>query len=119
MNLNYLKDFGKTLYHEVNHDKVSNGAAALAYYLTLAIFPAIIFLLSLLPYLPIQGLEPLIMDSIDQALPSEAAATISGVANGILSERKGGLLSLGLLSTIWILTSGLSAVMQQLNITYN
>jgi hypothetical protein len=45
------------LWREIQDDNVSNGAAALAYFLMLAVFPAAIFLLSLLPYLPVPHLD--------------------------------------------------------------
>src|SRR5690606_22752744 len=61
---------------QVEEDNVWNGAAALAFYLVLAIFPALIFLLSVLPYLPIPNLDREIMDLLHRALPGEAAALL-------------------------------------------
>jgi membrane protein len=46
----------------VSEDNVWNGAAALGFYLTLAVFPAMIFVMALLPYLPIAHLDQAIMD---------------------------------------------------------
>src|SRR5687767_4574823 len=99
-------------------DNVSNGAAALAFYLTLAIFPALIFLLSLLPYLPIANLDRAIMDSLHRGLPDEAANVLEETVRRLVNERKGGLLSVGFIGTIWAASSGMYAIMQQLNITY-
>ena len=110
--------FAKDLKSEIEKDAVFNGAAALVFYLILAIFPALIFLLSLLPYLPIPNLEQAIMDFIGQALPGEASATLGGVVNDLISQPRGDLLSFGLLGTLWAASSGLAAIMQQLNITY-
>lgn len=113
------KKFGKDLKNEISDDNVFNGAAALAYYLMLSIFPAMIFLLTLIPYLPIPNLEQAIMDALNQAMPGEAAKMLSGTVQEVVRNQKGGLLSIGLLGTFWAASSGMYAVMQQLNITYD
>lgn len=111
--------FLKDLYNEVNDDNIFNGAAALAYYLMLAIFPAAIFLLTLLPYLPIPNLSDAVMDLLRQSLPGEAANLFTEVVQAVTTERRTGLLSFGILLTLWSASSGLYATMQQLNITYD
>ncbi len=103
---------------QLTNDNVFNGAAALAYYWTLAIFPALIFLLSLIPYLPVEDLDRAIMDLLHQALPGEAAQALTSNVERLVNQRQGGLLSLGLLGTLWAASSGMYAIMQQLNITY-
>ncbi len=113
------KQFAYDLNAEIVEDKVFNGAAALGYYLTLAIFPALIFLLSALPFVPIPRLDQAIMDLLRQALPPEAATLLEDTVRRIATERQGGLLSLGFLGMIWAASTGMYAVMQQLNITYN
>jgi membrane protein len=113
------KRLARDLNEQITEDNVFNGAAALAYYLTLAIFPALILLLSLLPFLPIRDLDQAIMDLLQQALPQEAAALLQNTVQSIVSERQGGLLSFGLLGTVWAASTGMYAVMQQLNITYD
>ncbi|RJR38369.1 MAG: YihY/virulence factor BrkB family protein [Desulfobacteraceae bacterium] len=109
----------RELWKEINDDNVFNGAAALAYYLMLAIFPMAIFLLSLLPYLPIPDLEKAIMDLMHQVLPQNAADLFQGIVEDVTSEKRGGVLTFGILFTIWSAASGMYAIMQQLNITYD
>jgi len=110
--------FAKDLKNEVERDAIFNGAAALVFYLILALFPALIFLLSLLPYMPIENLQQAITDFVSQTLPGEAASMITGYISNLASQPRTGLLSFGLLGTLWAASSGLAAVMQQLNITY-
>ena len=113
------KQFIKELARETGEDDISNGAAALAYYLTLAIFPAMIFLMAMIPYLPIQHVDQAIMDLLHQALPASAADMFSGVVTQITHEQRGGLLSFGFLGALWATSTGMYAIMQQLNITYD
>ncbi len=112
------KAFAKDLVDEIKKDNVFNGAAALAYFLMLSIFPMAIFILTLLPYLPIPHLNQAIFDLMSNAMPQQAAQLFTGVIENITSQRRGGLLSFGLLFTLWSASAGLYAIMQQLNITY-
>lgn len=109
---------GRDLWNEISEDNVFNGAATLGFYLTLAIFPAMIFLLNLLPYLPIENLQQQIVANINRMLPGESARMLIDTVNGIVDEKREGLLSIGVVLTIWAASSGIYAMMQQLNITY-
>ncbi|MBI3558204.1 MAG: YihY/virulence factor BrkB family protein, partial [Deltaproteobacteria bacterium] len=104
------------LQKNIQDHNVSNGAAALAYYLFLAIFPAMIFLLSLLPYLGIPNLQQAIMELLGQLLPAQAAQAFTGAVQEVVANKNGGLLSFGALGTLWAASSGMLAIMQQLNI---
>ncbi len=115
----FTKRFWLDLYAEINDDNVFNGAAALGFYLTLAIFPALIVMMAVIPYLPIEDVDQAIMDLLGQALPDESAAMVEGIVVEVTQEQRGGLLSFGLLATLWAASAGIYAIMQQLNITYD
>lgn len=114
-----LSGFLKELYREIQEDDVFNGSAALGYYLTLAIFPAMIFLMALVPYLPIANVDQAIMDLLRQAMPRSAADMFTDVVREVTTEQRGGLLSLGFVGALWASSTGMYAIMQQLNITYD
>ncbi len=115
----FTKQFLLELNRKISDDNVYNGAAALGFYLTLAIFPAMILLMSVIPYLPIDRVDEAIMNLLGQALPDEAYDMVAGVVAEVTSERRGGLLSFGLLGTLWAASTGMYAIMRQLNITYD
>lgn len=114
----HWKRLARHLWREVARDHVSNGAAALAFFMVLALFPAAIFGLGLLPYLPIPHLREAIMDLARQALPGSAADLLTTTVDSVLSKGGGGLLSFGFLFAIWSASSGLLAVMEQLNVVF-
>jgi len=111
--------FWKDLYNEINQDQVFNSAASLSFYFFLAIFPSMIFLLAVLPYLPIENLSGEIMGVISQALPLDAAKALETNIIEITTHKKQGLLSFGALFTLWSASSGIYAIMQELNTTYD
>ena len=110
--------FLKALYRETVEDDILNGAAVLGFYLMLAIFPAMIFVLALIPYLPIANVDQAIMDLLRQALPA-SADMFAGVVQDVTKEQRGDLLSFGLLAALWATSTGMYAIMQQLNIAYD
>lgn len=114
----FSKTFLLNLKQEIGRDNVSQGAAALAYYLTLALFPALILLMTIVPFLPIDGVDQAIMTWIGQALPQQAYAVVERVVQDVVNNRRGGLLSFGIVGSVWATSIGMYAIMRQLNITY-
>lgn len=113
------KRFLRDLYSKISSDNVFNGGAALGFFLTLAIFPAMVAVMAVLPYLPIDRVDMAIMDLLRQTLPSDAADMFEKVVKEVTSERRGGVLSLGIAAALWAASTGMYAIMQQLNITYD
>lgn len=107
------------LYKESSEDRIAEGAAVLAFYLTLAIFPTMILIMAVIPYLPVHEVDRAIMDLLGQAMPPEAAGMFTDVVSEVTSEQRGGLLSFGILGTLWATSTGMYAVMKQLNIAYD
>jgi membrane protein len=92
-------------------------AAAVAYNFTLAIFPTIIFLFSVIPYIPVQNLDLQILSLLSEVIPAgifeEAKATITE----IVSKPRGSVLSFGFIFALYASTSGMMALMRAFNMT--
>jgi len=112
-------DFATSLWHEIEDDKVLDGAAVLAFYFLLAIFPATIFLLSLLPYLAIPHLQQAILDLLHQILPAQSASIFEATMHYVASDGNGGLLTFGILFTLWSGSAGVYAIIEQLNVIWD
>ncbi len=110
--------FLRDLKQEITEHGTSTAAAALAYYLTLSIFPSLILLLSSVAYLPISHLDQAILDSLREFLPESVAAVLTSVIYDVVGHKRGSLLSFGALATLWAASSGTLAVMEQLNLSY-
>ncbi len=112
------RKFASDLAQGIKRDRVSSGAAALAYYFMLSIFPAAIALIAVIAFLPIPHLEEQVMGLLLKALPEESGRLFHGVVKSVTSNRQGGLLSLSLFFSFWSASSGIFAVMDLLNLTY-
>lgn len=110
--------FAKRLWRKFEDDDVLNGAATLTFFFLLAIFPAAIFVLSLLPSLSIPHLQQAIVDLLHQALPEQSANLFEETIRDVSSERTQ-LLTIGLIFTVWSASAGVYAIMEQLNRVYD
>lgn len=108
-------DFAKSLWREFQDDDILNGAAILAFFFLLAVFPAAIFVLSLLPSLSIPHLQQAILDLLHQILPEQSANLFDGTIRYARSGGKEGLVTFGLIFTLWSGSSGVYAITEQLN----
>lgn len=97
--------------------EVSGLAAQISFYLLLSLFPFFIFTFSLLAYLPISSEE--VLRLISQYIPQEALPIIDHNLRSVLDVQRGGLLSFGIIATIWSASNGSHAVMHALNRAYD
>ncbi|WP_234396843.1 YihY/virulence factor BrkB family protein [Bacillus massiliglaciei] len=114
---NKLISLGKELKKEVNEDRATGLAAEQAYYYLLSLFPLMILLLSILPYLQIEPSEAL--KFMNQLLPSETTSVLEENIVKILSNQNGGLLTVGILGTIWSASNGMNAFIHAQNIAFD
>lgn len=109
--------FLQRLMFRFSKDNTSGMAAQLAYYFLLAIFPMLIFLLTLVPLFQID--QETIVGLIREYAPSDIAGTLEGIIGDILGAANGGLLSFGLIITLWSASNGMTALMNAFNVAYD
>lgn len=94
-------------------------AAQLAFYFFLAVFPALLFLVSLLAYLPVEPAFDSTVSRLRTVLPQEALAIIEQQIDLVLAGGRGGLLTLAVAGAIWSSSSALMAIIYSLNRAYD
>ena len=105
-------------FHDMNNNHSLPIAAGLSYYFLLSLFPALILAGAILAYLPIPNLFDRVLDLIARMAPPESMALIRRIVASVLRARHGGLISLGLLATLWSASGGFTAIMDGLNNSY-
>ncbi|KAB2336098.1 YihY/virulence factor BrkB family protein [Cytobacillus depressus] len=100
----------------VMEDDLFGLAAQLAYFFLLSLFPLLLFLVSLLPYLPITTED--ILAVIRDFAPKESMRLIEANISS-LSQKNGGVLSFGIIATIWSASNGINAIVLAFNKAYN
>jgi membrane protein len=113
------KDLFKRTMVEVWADDCFNLAAQLAYYFFLALFPALLFLVAIISFIPISGLLDTITSTLARVAPGEVIAIVQDQVLKIAHAKDGGLLTLGMMGTIWSVSSGVNAIITTLNAAYD
>lgn len=106
--------FLKKITDVITDNDLSERAASVAYNLILAIFPTIIFLFTLIPYIPGVN-ENAIMDFFARVLPGGSFETVGPTLKDIISQPRGGVLSVGFILALYSATSGMGALMNAFN----
>ncbi|CAN5466829.1 YihY/virulence factor BrkB family protein [soil metagenome] len=116
-----LLAFSKKVWFEVGNDNLFMLASSLAYAWLFAIFPFLIFLLSLLPYLPEnlkEKAEWQVQHALSDNLPKKADVILDNIKS-FMNQPKSSLLSVGLVITIWAASGGMSMTMAALDTAYD
>jgi len=116
-----LYRFLKILFHNVDEDEIMDRANSVSYNFILAIFPTIIFLFTLIPYVtrwfPDVNNES-IMLFLGEMMPPSMWDVISSTVFDIISNQRGGLLTFGFLFALYLATNGMMALMRAFNACY-
>jgi membrane protein len=102
-------------FQEIGKDELINKASSLAYSFMLAIFPAILFLFTLIPYVPIDNFQDQLMSLIALVLPVEAYDAVKLTLLDIVSNQNSKLLSFGFAFALIFSTNGVHNLMEAFN----
>ena len=112
-----LYDLIKTYFFGIIEGTFSSRAGSIAFSFFMALFPFILFLLNLIPYLPIEPYH--FVEFIEDVLPKDTASFFMPVILDIIDNPRGGLLSLVFLLTIFLMTNGVNAIFSSFEYSYH
>jgi membrane protein len=94
-------------------------AAELAYYFFLALFPALLFLVALASFFPVDNMMDQAIGSLGRFAPPDVLNIIRQQVAKIANSGNGGLLTTGMLLTLWSTSAGVVAIINTLNKAYD
>jgi len=105
---------------EIQKDSISTRANSIAFSLFMSIFPAIIFLFTLLPLFTIvQDYTAMLSEQLRGVIPQNAHDYIFSIVNDITSIKRDGLLSLGAILALLFSSNGMLTLMSGFDKMYN
>ena len=132
--INELRDYSKKIYlkgkrisiytvfkifkSKLIEDEIFERSLAVAYSFTLATFPLIIFLFTLIPYIntwvpEIDSIK--ILAFLEGAMPSNMYEITEATIADLVETKRGGLLSLGVISSLFLSTNGFNTLIKTFN----
>jgi len=106
-----LYDVMVFFWRSIVNGALSTRASAIAFSFFTGLFPAIIFLFTLIPYIPIENFQSQLFLLIKDIVPSNAFDAIEGTVTEIINKKQGGLLSLGFFMALIFSTNGFASMM--------
>ncbi|HMS82759.1 MAG TPA: YihY/virulence factor BrkB family protein [Nitrospira sp.] len=112
-------ELGTRVWNQVQKNGILGRAAQLAYYFLLALFPLLLFLTALIGLFPINAPTSALLDYARQIIPAEALGLVEQYLDNIVQGSGTDILSLGILGALWASSSGMTAIMEALNVAYD
>src|SRR6266704_2220515 len=106
------RSLARPLWQRINDHDLLARAAQLSYYFLLALFPLLIFLMTLLGYFATAGsqLRDTLLRYLSTVMPYSAVALVYTTLDEVAAKRGGGRLSFSLLAALWVASSGMGAI---------
>jgi len=86
-------------------------ASSIAFSFFMALFPFALFILNLIPYIPIEGFQLDFLQFVKDGVPPNTYDAIYKIINDILNNSHSGLLSTGFFLSIFLMANGLSGIL--------
>ncbi|TRW23009.1 YihY/virulence factor BrkB family protein [Flavobacterium zepuense] len=109
---------GLTLYHLIElyltgvvKGDISYRAGAIAFSFFMSLFPFALFILNLIPHIPLEGFRDDFMEFVADNVPPNTYDAISGILSDILLNSQESLLSTGILLAILLMSNGMNAIL--------
>jgi membrane protein len=113
-----LKRIVAATYGNVLQHHVLQMAAALSYYLVLAVFPGLIFLSAIMGSIPLPDLFGRVLATMARLLPPDTMHLLELVLLDVITTNRGAWLSFAMLGGIWVASAAFDALIESLEIAY-
>jgi membrane protein len=104
---------------EAQDDNCLGLAAQLAFYFFLALFPALLFLVALVGYVPIDDALAAALEGLAPVAPRELLVLLRGQIADLSSGNDATLLTLGVVGAVWSSSAAMVAIIDALNHAYD
>ena len=100
-------------------DDLLGWSAQLSYYFFLALFPALICFVALASFFPIEHLNDVVLDVLMRLAPGDVRSLVQRQLSVIAESRSAGLLTFGIIGTVWSASAGMQTLIRTLNFAYH
>ena len=106
-----LYDLLKLYFEGIIDGAFSYHASAVAFSFFMALFPFALFILNLIPFIPIEGFENDFLQFVKEGVPPNTYDAIANIINDILNNSHSGLMSSGFLLSIFLMANGINGIL--------
>ncbi|MEE2801999.1 MAG: YihY/virulence factor BrkB family protein [Bacteroidota bacterium] len=103
-------DLWETYAEGITNGAFSARASSISYSFFMAIFPFVLFILNLIPFVPINNFQEDVIRFLNDLLPYQAAGAFDGIFTEIALKENTGLLTIAFFSSLIFMTNGVNAI---------
>ena len=107
------------LFRGIIEGSITTRASAIAFNFYLAIFPAIIFVFTLIPFIPVENFQTELLSLLREIMPSNAYLTLQSTLEDIIINQQGSWLSIGFIAALFFSTNGFNSMIDAFNASRN
>jgi membrane protein len=107
-----------TIYNDVYDEHLFVFAAGLSYYFVLSLFPLLVSMASLLAYVPVPHLFEGLLTLMARLVPGDGMSLVRNIVSDVGRHKHAHFLTVGLVFTIWTVSSGFAAMIDGLDVVY-
>ena len=112
-----LYKYMEQLIFRFKDDDLSSMSAQITYYVILAFFPFLVFLINLISFTPIS--KEMLISNFNMFLPNETSTLLRNMVTQTVQAKSETLLILGMIGSLWVASKGISAIIRGLNKAYH
>ena len=86
-------------------------ASAIAFSFFMALFPFALFILNLIPFIPLENFQADFLEFVEEGVPPNTYEAIEAILKDIMETSHQGLLSSGFILSILLMTNGINAIL--------
>jgi membrane protein len=113
------KDLLKRSLKEAWADNILDLAAQQAYYFFFALFPALLFVMAVASFFPLQGLIDEVVGMISRVAPKDVAKILTDSIESLSKQNSGGILTFAFIVAIWSSSGAMVSITSTLNTAYD
>jgi len=134
--INYITDFLKTIKWEILYGfslfellslystgilkgSITTRAGSISFSFFMAFFPFLLFVLNLIPFIPIENFDQIFLNLLESLIPKESSVFFHDIFVDINSNKRSGLLSTTLFLSIILIGNGVNSVFQGFSDSYH
>jgi membrane protein len=113
-----LYDVGMFFFRGVKRGSITVRASSIAFNLFIAIFPGLIFLFSLIPYIPVENFQGELFYFLESIMPESAYNMLYETIMDTIMVQRSSTLGLGLILMLFFSSNGIISMIEAFNATY-
>lgn len=103
----------------IMQNSLTTRASSLAFRFFLALFPFIIFLVSIIPYIPVDNFHSELLNLLEQVLPGDSYDMAEATINDLVNKKHNTLLSFGFIFAFYLASNGVNSMITAFNSSYH